>query len=140
MWILFFLGVISFAIFMTAVRYGLFGELPNYRELENPKTNLATQIFSADQILLGTYFRENRTHISYNDISPHIVNALTATEDERFHNHAGIDLRGLVRAIAYMGSKGGASTISQQLAKLLFTEKRANSFACLLYTSDAADE
>ncbi len=120
------LTLLIFAIlFMVSVRYGLFGELPDYKELENPKTNLATQVLSNDGVLLGTYFKENRTNIDYEDISPLVVEALIATEDERFYNHPGIDLRGLVRAVAYMGSKGGASTITQQLAKLLFTKRRS---------------
>ena len=128
-WFFFMLLTVSIVGFLTAVRYGLFGALPDYKELENPRTNLATQIVSSDHILLGTYFRENRTNVAYKDISPYVVQALVATEDERFHEHSGIDLRGLTRAVVYMGSKGGASTISQQLAKLLFTGERANSFA-----------
>ncbi len=128
MWKLFFAAIFLFVIFIVSVRYGLFGQLPDYKELENPKTNLATQILSSDGVQLGTYFKENRTTCAYSEISQHVIDALIATEDERFYEHPGIDLRGLTRAIAFMGTKGGASTITQQLAKLLFTDVRASSF------------
>ncbi len=128
LWALFFLSMIGFTVLLVLVRFGLFGTLPDYTELENPKTNLATQIISSDGKLLGTYFKENRTHCSFSEISPDLINALISTEDERFYTHPGIDLRGLTRAVLFLGTKGGASTISQQLAKLLFTETKARSF------------
>lgn len=97
-------------------------ELPSVEMLENPPELLASVIFSDDgKTELGRYWSVNRTSVEYKDISPYVFDALIATEDERFHEHSGIDFRGLARAIGNMGNKGGASTITQQLAKLLFT-------------------
>jgi penicillin-binding protein 1A len=127
-WIVFF-SCLAFAfLIILSVSFGLFGKLPDFKELEDPKSSLATQIISSDGELLGTYFKENRTNVLYEEINPNVIKALVATEDERFYSHPGIDVRGLTRAIFFMGSKGGASTISQQLAKLLFTENRADQF------------
>ena len=122
LWRLLGIGMLLFTLLIVLVRYGLFGPLPDFKELENPKTNLATQILSHGNQLLGTYFKENRTNCDYSEISPYVIDALVSTEDERYYSHPGIDLRGLTRALVFMGSKGGASTISQQLAKLLFTQ------------------
>src|SRR5690606_5731792 len=95
--------------------------------LENPQTNLATEIISADGKTLGKYYLDdNRTPVSYDELPEDLVHALVATEDERFYNHSGIDARGTLRAVAFLGKKGGASTITQQLAKQLFTEQVAN--------------
>jgi len=103
-------------------------DLPDTIALANPKTNLATQVMSADGEVLGRFYLENRTNVNYNEISPHLIDALVATEDERFYGHSGIDMRGTVRAAIYLGKKGGASTITQQLAKMLFTEQPGNGF------------
>ena len=89
---------------------------------------MATEVFSADHELLGKYFRENRVNVSYEELSPYLVKALIATEDERFREHSGIDIRSVFRAVAYMGKKGGASTLTQQLAKMLFSEKPSSTF------------
>ena len=109
--------------------FEFFGPLPSLQQLEDPKSNLATEIISEDGIVLGKYFFENRTKVEFDEISDNLINALIATEDIRFKNHSGIDVRALVRAIlgAIKGdvSSGGASTITQQLAKMLFTEKPA---------------
>lgn len=102
--------------------------MPRFEELENPETNLATEIFSSDGETLGKYYSENRTPIKYEDLPDHLVQALVATEDERFHKHAGIDARGTIRAAVYLGERGGASTITQQLAKQLFTEDVSTNF------------
>jgi penicillin-binding protein 1A len=106
---------------------GLFGDLPTFDQLENPKNNLATEIISEDGVVLGKYFFENRSRVKYNEIPENLINALISTEDVRFRNHSGIDGRALLRAIfgAITGksSSGGASTITQQLSKMLFTEK-----------------
>ena len=97
--------------------------MPTFEELEKEiPTNLATQILSSDGKVLGTFFKENRTNVKYDDISKHVINALISTEDERFYNHAGIDFKSTFRAVIFLGQKGGASTITQQLAKMLFTE------------------
>ncbi|MGB0402878.1 MAG: penicillin-binding protein 1A [Salibacteraceae bacterium] len=122
LWILLLAPIGSFWLLMIGVSNGLFGELPSIDELENPKSNLATEVYTADGRLLGKYFKENRSNAEFKTISPHLINALVSTEDERFFDHSGIDLKGLVRAIAFGGTRGGASTITQQLAKMLFTE------------------
>ncbi len=102
-------------------------DLPSTTELQNPRSDLATAILFSDGSQMGQYYRQNRIPVDYEQISPHVVNALIATEDERFREHGGIDVRGTIRAAAYLGKKGGASTITQQLAKMLFTEKPGSS-------------
>lgn len=102
-------------------------DLPNFERLENPKSDLATEILTSDGQMLGKYYKQNRTNVSYEEISPYVINALIATEDERFKTHSGIDIEAVARALFYLGKKGGGSTITQQLAKLLFTERRAKS-------------
>ncbi|PSR11895.1 MAG: peptidoglycan glycosyltransferase [Bacteroidetes bacterium] len=110
-----------------------FTDLPSVTELENPKTNEASQVFAENGVLLGKYYTENRVPVAYDEIPPHLVKALIATEDIRYYDHTGIDFRGLARAVAYMGTKGGASTISQQLAKLLFTGTRSKQFSNVIF-------
>lgn len=100
--------------------------LPNTEALANPKTNLATEVYTADSKVIGRYYRENRSDIKYENLPPHLVEALVATEDARYWDHSGVDFMGLLRAAVYMGKRGGGSTISQQLAKLLFTEEYEN--------------
>ena len=95
--------------------------MPDFRQLENPNTNLATEIISSDNKILGKFhFGENRTPIEFSDLPKHLVDALIATEDERFYGHSGIDFKATARAIIYLNKRGGASTISQQLARQLF--------------------
>ncbi len=106
---------------------GFWGALPDFQALENPETNLATEIVSSDNKILGKYFYENRTHVDYEELSPHLINALVATEDERFFNHAGIDFIALIRVLKGVitgnTNLGGGSTITQQLAKMFFSKK-----------------
>jgi len=124
----FWLGILS-PILMIAMgvwfaSMGWFGALPSFEELENPEQNLATEIYSSDNELLGKFFYENRSPVNYEDLSPHLINALISTEDERFMEHSAIDVKSLARAIAgaLVGkSAGGGSTITQQLAKMMFT-------------------
>lgn len=124
-WILFATGVLSAILIFLFASWGVFGELPLYEHLENPQTNLASEIFSSDSKTLGKfYLDDNRTPVKYDDLPENLVNALIATEDARFYEHSGIDARGTLRAIAYLGKKGGASTISQQLARQLFIGAR----------------
>ena len=110
---------------LVATNQGAFGRLPSFEELENPKSNLATEIYSEDGVLLGSYYVQNRSYVDYEDLSPALVAALISTEDERFYSHSGIDFISLarvgVKTIA-MGDRGqgGGSTITQQLAKNLF--------------------
>jgi len=98
------------------------GNLPKTEELTNPKTNLATEVFTSDKKVIGRYYRENRSDVNYKNIPKHLVEALESTEDVRYRMHSGIDFYGLGRAVAKLGKNGGGSTISQQLAKLLFTK------------------
>lgn len=121
-WSLFAGGILLAVLIFLMAGWGVFGPMPTFEELENPETNLATEIFSADGETLGKYYNENRTPVTYDEIPQNLVNAIVATEDERYYDHAGIDPIGTMRAIFYLGSKGGASTITQQLAKMLFTE------------------
>lgn len=125
-----FLPLFLFFIIMLGAKTGTLGfdPLPSLQELENPKSNLASEIISSDGKVFGKYFKENRTTVKYTELSPNLVNALVATEDERFYNHSGIDFRGLVRAIVKLGRAGGASTITQQLAKMMFEHKASNIF------------
>ena len=125
-WMIFFTGLFSAVGIFLAAAYGLMGPMPPLEQLENPKTNLATQILSSDGEVLGKfYFNDNRTPITYKELPQNIIDALIATEDERYRDHAGIDWRGTLRAIYYLGRKGGASTISQQLARQLFVGVRS---------------
>ena len=101
---------------------GLFGSLPSTEEIANPKSYLATEIITSDNRQLGTFFTENRVHADFSELPPHLVQALIATEDERFYNHGGIDFRSLARAVTALGRDGGGSTITQQLAKQMFHE------------------
>ena len=111
-----------FLVFMTA-SWGVFGALPDETRLEDPEKDLATQIIGSDGKAIGKFFTENRTPVSFSDLPKHLVEALIATEDARFYEHSGVDGRGTLRALAFLGARGGASTISQQLAKQFFTDQ-----------------
>ena len=133
-WYVFLFGLFSLVGVFVAAGFGLFGKMPEFRQLENPKTNLATQIFSSDNKIIGKfYYNDNRTPLDYEEIPKDLIDALIATEDERFYSHSGIDLRSTMRAIVYLGEKGGASTVSQQLARQLFTGVRSrNTFDAVI--------
>nr|WP_081979234.1 transglycosylase domain-containing protein [Lacinutrix jangbogonensis] len=114
-------GIGAIALLFLLASWSVFGDLPDHTQLENPDTNLATEIISSDgKTLAKFYFNDNRTPVGYDDLPKNLIDALIATEDARFHEHSGIDGRGTLRAIVYLGSKGGASTISQQLSRQLF--------------------
>jgi penicillin-binding protein 1A len=113
--------------FFYAIASGYFGELPTFEDLENPKSSLATEVIASDGVVLGKYYIQNRSFTKYEELSPYLIDALIATEDIRFTRHTGIDLRGLSRAIVFLGKKGGASTITQQLSLNLFSGQRATS-------------
>lgn len=121
-WIL--LGSPLLLVFLFLLGVRLFADLPETSELQNPKTNLATEVYSSDMKVIGKYYAENRTNVKFKEISPNVVKALIATEDARFYSHSGVDIKALVRAVfgALTGSSssGGGSTITQQLAKMLF--------------------
>lgn len=120
LWILFLSGFGFITLLFVLGSLNVFGPLPTFEELENPENNLATEVISIDNKTLGKYFNENRTPIKYKDIPDNIVQALIATEDVRFYEHSGIDFYGTARAFIKLGQDGGASTVTQQLAKLLF--------------------
>lgn len=125
-WSLFLVGFsIIILLFFIASRGG-FGALPTFEELENPQTNLATEVIASDGVTIGKYATENRTPINYKELPQNLVNALISTEDERFYDHSGIDFKGTARAVIKLGSGGGASTITQQLAKNLFTKNASS--------------
>lgn len=119
-----FAGIVSFTLFVFMVSWGWFGELPPLEELENPKTYLASEIYSEDGVVLGKYYLQNRSNTTFDELSPNLVNALIATEDVRFYDHSGIDFRRFTSAVLFLGKRGGASTITQQLAKNLFPRKK----------------
>ncbi len=125
-WFLFISGVTSFFGVFYLASVGYFGDMPDFRQLENPKTNFASEIISSDNKVLGKYyFNDNRTPIEYEEINPETINALIAIEDERFYSHPGIDLKATLRAIVFLNQRGGASTITQQLARQLFVGVRS---------------
>ncbi|GGZ23170.1 penicillin-binding protein 1A [Echinicola pacifica] len=134
-WLIFFAGLLGFVLFVWSVSVnflGLYGDLPDFQTLENPESELASELYSADGVLLGKYFRENRSPVKYDELSKNLINALIATEDIRFEDHSGIDPQGLARVLfktILMGqsSAGGGSTLSQQTAKNLFKTRGENS-------------
>lgn len=130
-WKIFFIGFGAFALLILLINFGLFGKLPSLSELENPTILQASEVYAADGTLMGKYFRErgNRSNVDYNDISKNVINALVATEDERFYEHSGIDGKGVMRALLFLGTRGGGSTITQQLALNMFEERAANPIA-----------
>lgn len=133
-WKIFLYGFLTFVLLIILISLGVFGKMPSLAELENPSIMLATEVYGDDGTQLGKYYREkgNRTNVQYRDISKHVIDALVATEDERFYDHSGIDGKALGRAIFYLGSEGGASTITQQLALNMFAERSQNMFARVL--------
>ena len=123
LWIIFGVFLTLVILFFVCVAAGIFGTMPSFEELENPQTNLATEIISADGKVLGTYYVENRSNVRYAELSPYMPEALISIEDERFTEHSGIDERALIRVafgVLTGRKKGGGSTITQQLAKNLF--------------------
>ena len=120
-WLLFICGISLIPVIFLLASFGTFGFMPDHTALENPRTNLATEVISSDGVTLGKfYYEDNRTPVSFKELPKHLVDALIATEDIRYFDHAGIDARGTLRALFKFGQGGGASTISQQLAKQLF--------------------
>ena len=125
-WMIFIIGILSVTGVFYSASIGALGEMPDFRQLENPNTNLATEIISSDNKILGKFhFGENRTPIEFTDLPKHLVDALISTEDKRFYSHSGIDFKGTFRAIVFLGKRGGASTITQQLARQLFVGVRS---------------
>ena len=126
LWRVFLIGFTFVLLILLMANFGIFGKMPSLQELENPEADLASEIISADGVLMGKYYSENRSEVSYSDISPNAIQALIATEDERFYDHSGIDAQALGRAIFTGGTKGGGSTITQQLAKMILHQGHGN--------------
>ena len=133
LWLIVISPFIGLFLLVNLTSMGVFGDLPTFDQLENPKNSLATEIISEDGVLLGTYFKENRSNAKHKELPENLIRAFISTEDIRFREHSGIDGRALLRAIVgvIMGnsSSGGASTITQQLAKMLFTQKPSSGIA-----------
>ena len=130
-WLIILSPIFLIYLIMSLTAFGFFGELPTFSQLENPENNWATEIVSSDSVVLGKYFYENRSLVKKKQIPVHFINALLATEDIRYREHSGIDFRALVRAaigVFFSSNSGGASTITQQLSKMLFTKKPASGF------------
>jgi penicillin-binding protein 1A len=128
LWIAFLSAIGLFVFYVYAVSVdllGLFGGMPPLESLENPKSEIASEIYSSDGAILGKYYRENRTPVAFEEISPNLIKALYATEDVRFDEHSGVDMKGTLAIAWYIikGDKRGSSTISQQLAKNLFATR-----------------
>jgi penicillin-binding protein 1A len=127
-WKIFLIGFFAFVLFLALLNWGVFGEMPSLAELENPNIIQASEVYGDDGTLMGKYVKEkgNRRNVDYNDISKNVIQALISTEDKRFYDHSGIDGKGVMRAVLLLGSKGGGSTITQQLALNMFAERASN--------------
>lgn len=127
-WRIFAGGLIAFIVLILLANFGAFGKMPTLDDLENPSILQASEVYAEDGTLMGKYYTErgNRSNVKYKDISKHIIDALVATEDERFYSHSGIDFKSTMRAIVTLGGQGGGSTITQQLALNLFNERASN--------------
>ena len=139
LWAVFGTGILTVVLAFVAIWFGMIGYMPDIEDLQNPINRFATQVYSADGKVLGTWNlnKENRIVIPYKKMSPYLIKALVATEDERFYEHSGIDFRALGRAIVKRGilgqtNAGGGSTITQQLAKQLYSEKAGSTMERLL--------
>ena len=125
-WQIFFGGFIAFILLVFLASWGVFGPMPSLKKLENPSILQATEVFADDGTLMGKYYLEkgNRSNVDYKDISKYVVDGLVATEDKRFYHHSGIDFKGTLRAVMLLGTEGGGSTLTQQLAKALLDHER----------------
>jgi len=121
-WRIFFGGFAAVILLLLMISWGWIGDMPSIDDIENPSASQASQVFADDGTPMGKYYIEDRVNVLNRDISKHVINALVATEDKRFYEHSGIDGYSLMRAFLYLGSEGGASTITMQTAKNLFTE------------------
>jgi penicillin-binding protein 1A len=123
-WGIFSVPFLILTLLFILLAKGKLGYVPTFEDLENPKNYLASEVYSADSVLLGHFYLENRTYVDFDDLSPNLVNALIATEDIRFHKHSGVDARGtarmLIKSVILRQDAGGGSTITQQLAKNLY--------------------
>ena len=121
-WKWYFISAGVFMLFLILLNFGWIGDMPDLDDIENPTASLASQVYAQDGTPMGKFYLEDRISVKYRDLSPYLIQALVATEDKRFYDHYGIDGEGLLRAVAFLGSQGGASTITMQTAKNLFTD------------------
>jgi penicillin-binding protein 1A len=121
-WKWYFITGAVFALFLLLLNFGWIGDMPDLDDIENPTASLASQVYAQDGTPMGKFYLEDRISVKYRDLSPYLIQALVATEDKRFYDHYGVDGEGLLRAVAFLGSQGGASTITMQTAKNLFTD------------------
>jgi penicillin-binding protein 1A len=126
LWRVFWGGFLLLVLLFTGANFGLLGKMPSLAQIQNPEADLASEVYSSDGILMGKYYAENRSEVKYNEISPNVINALIATEDERFYDHSGIDGKAITRAVFFLGKEGGGSTLTQQVAKMMLGQGRAN--------------
>jgi len=126
LWRIFFGGLGLLMLMLLLANFGVFGRMPSVEQLENPEADLASEIISSDGVLMGKFYSENRSEVKYQEISPNVIHALIATEDERFYEHSGIDAQALGRVIFTGGTQGGGSTLTQQLAKMMLGQGRGN--------------
>jgi penicillin-binding protein 1A len=126
LWRVFLGGLAFFALLITVISFGWLGYMPSMKELENPQSAISSEVYASDGSLLGKYYIKNRSNSTFAEISPNVFNALVATEDERFKEHSGIDGMAVLRAVVFLGTKGGGSTITQQLALNLFNDQRSS--------------
>ncbi len=136
-WYVYAMGVVAVFVMFFMIAQGWLGFMPSFEDLENPENLLASEVVSSDGVVLGKYFKENRSFVNYNEFSPELLNALVATEDVRFFKHSGIDIRGLVRVVKGIltadTNSGGGSTLSQQLAKMLFPRENLDNKLELIF-------
>ena len=121
-WKWYFISAGVFMLFLLLLNFGWIGDMPDLDDIENPTASLASQVYAQDGTPMGKFYLEDRISVKYRDLSPYLIQALVATEDKRFYDHYGVDGEGLLRAVAFLGSQGGASTITMQTAKNLFTD------------------
>jgi len=126
LWRVFLIGLALLLVIILLADWGVFGRMPSISELENPSASLASEVIASDGTPMGKYYVQDRTNVEFKDISPNIINALIATEDKRFYDHSGIDFYRLGSAVIHLARDGGGSTITQQLAKNLFTDYSSN--------------
>ncbi len=130
LWRVFFIGLLAVVALFTLANFGVFGKMPSLEELENPEADLASEVITADGILMGKFYAENRSEIKYAEISDNVIHALIATEDQYFYDHSGIDPKAVARAVFKLGTDGGGSSITQQLSKMILKQgNRSNKFS-----------
>jgi penicillin-binding protein 1A len=128
LWRSFWAGFLLIVLLFTGANFGLFGKMPSLKDLENPEADLASEVISADGLLMGKFYAENRSEVAFDDISKNVIDALIATEDQYFYDHSGIDPKAVARVILKLGTDGGGSPITQQLAKMILGQGQGNIF------------